>query len=215
MNERWRQDILKSALCIVAKRYIFSFAKPSGIYVLPKMDYPLKWRHSHLDKTEIESHPHFLPHPFPLTIQRWKSKLFPAGPCALCPPGNPSAHSQPGTGYTGYSCLSGTYCAHLCPRVFALTASSTFRCCFSPHFVLLTLGQLIRSWFHVTYLLMPPLAILPVIRGCYHILWFKFLPRKLTSLVLIVYLYIVCFLLPKYNLLVRDFVTSYRTRSGI
>ena len=63
MNERWRQDILKSALCTVAKRSILSFAKPSSINVLPKMDYPLEWRHSHLNKTEIESHPYFLPPP--------------------------------------------------------------------------------------------------------------------------------------------------------
>ena len=76
MNERWRQDILKSALCIVAKRYIFSFAKPSGIYVLPKMDYPLKWRHSHLDKTEIESHPHFLPPTRFLLLYRDESLNF-------------------------------------------------------------------------------------------------------------------------------------------
>ena len=55
MNERWRQDILKSALCTVAKRCILSFAKPPGINVLPKMDYPLEWRQSHLNKAEIES----------------------------------------------------------------------------------------------------------------------------------------------------------------
>ena len=63
MNERWRQDILKSALCTVAKRSILSFANPPGINVLPKMDYPLEWRQSHLNKAEIESHPYFLPPP--------------------------------------------------------------------------------------------------------------------------------------------------------
>lgn len=91
MNERWRQDILKSALCIVAKRYILSFSKPSGIYVLPKMDYPLSGDTVTLIKQKLSHIPTSYAHLFPLTTQRWKSKLFPAGPCALWPPGNPSA----------------------------------------------------------------------------------------------------------------------------
>ena len=176
-----------------------------------------------LIKQKLNHIPPSYPHPFPFTAQRWKSNLFPAGRCALWPPGNPSAlmtssYHDPFTAWTRlhWPFLSFWNSLHSSlPRAFAHTASSTFWCLFSLHFVFLTPGQLIRSWFHVTYLLMPLLAILSVIRGCYHILWFNFLPRKLNSLVLIVFLYILCFLLPKYSLLEKDFVTAYRTRSGI
>lgn len=165
------------------------------------MDYLLEWSTVTLIKQRLSHIPTSYPHPFPFTAQRWKSKLFPAGPCAIWPqvilqpswPHPTTTHLQPGPGYTGHSCLSETYCPTSLPQ------RRTARTFFSPSGAVsictlcFWLGSVSQSWFHVTYLLMPLLAILSVIRGCCHILWFNFLPRKLTSLVLIVYLYILCF----------------------
>lgn len=176
-----------------------------------------------LIKQKLSHIPTSYPHPFPFTAQRWKSKLFPAGPCAIWPPGNPSAlmtssYHNPFIAWTWlhwpflsfWNLLPSSLPQGLCTyRFFHLLVLFLSALCVSDS------RSVSQSWFHVTYLLMPLLAILSVIRGCCHILWFNFLLRKLTSLVLIVYLYILCFLLPKYNLLERDFVTACRTRSGI
>lgn len=52
---------------------------------------PLSGDRITLIKQKLNHIPTSYPHPFPFTAQRWKSKLFPAGPCAFWPPGNPSA----------------------------------------------------------------------------------------------------------------------------